>query len=104
MAKTAVIAKITAADGRRADLVAELAKMFPQVETEEGTELYVLHEDIGDANVVWFYELYTDMDALGVHSGSEAMAALMGSLSGDLVGAPPVLSVLNPIGAKGVDL
>jgi quinol monooxygenase YgiN len=78
--------------------------MFPQVETEEGTELYVLHEDIGDANVVWFYELYTDMDALGAHSGSEAMGALMGSLGGDLVGAPPVLSIVSPINAKGVDL
>jgi quinol monooxygenase YgiN len=104
MAKTAVIAKITAADGRRADLIDELAKMFPQVENEEGTELYVLHEDIGDANVVWFYELYTDMDALGAHSGSEAMAELMGALSGDLVGAPPVLSIVNPINAKGVDV
>ncbi len=104
MAKTSVIAKITAADGRRDDLVVELNKMFPQVESEDGTELYVLHEDVGDANVVWFYELYSDMDALGAHSGSEAMVALMGALSGDLVGAPPELSILNPIGAKGLSL
>jgi quinol monooxygenase YgiN len=104
MAKTALIAKITAADGRRADLVAELHKMFPQVETEDGTELYILHEDVGDPNVVWFYELYTDSDALTAHSTSEAMMELMGALSGDLAGGPAELTLVTPIGAKGVEV
>jgi quinol monooxygenase YgiN len=104
MAKTALIAKITAADGRRDDLVAELQKMFPQVESEDGTELYILHEDVGDANVVWFYELYTDHEALGAHSTSEAMLELMNALSGDLSGAPAELTLVTPIGAKGVDV
>jgi quinol monooxygenase YgiN len=104
MAKPALIVKITAADGRREDLLAELTKMLPQAESEPGTELYILHEDLGEANVVWFYELYTDQDALGAHSGSDAMAELMGSLGGDLVGAPPELNFVNPVGAKGVEV
>lgn len=104
MAKTALIAKITAADGRRDDLVAELRTMFDQVESEPGTELYILHEDASDPNVVWFYELYTDGDALTAHSTSEAMQGLMATLSGELSGAPAELTLLTPIGAKGVEV
>ena len=57
MPKTAMIAKLTAAEGKREELIAVLEKIFPHVENEPGTEAYILHEDAGDANVVWFYEV-----------------------------------------------
>ena len=101
MSKVAMVAKITAADGKRDDLVAAFEKIFPAVEQEDGTEAYVLHEDLGDANVVWFYELYRDNDALGVHGSSDAMKELMGSLAG-LVGAAPEMHLIAPKRAKGL--
>jgi quinol monooxygenase YgiN len=102
MPKTAMIAKLTAADGKREDLIAVLEKIFPHVENEPGTEAYILHEDAGDANVVWFYEVYTDGDALKAHGSSDGMKEMMGGLGGGLLGAAPEMHMLTPRRAKGV--
>ncbi len=103
MSKTAVLAKITAKAGQRDALRAELAKMFPVVAEEAGTQAYVLHDDLGDADTVWMYELYVDDEALAVHSGSAAMAEMFTSLAG-LVAEPPMLVLARPVEAKGLDL
>ena len=101
MPKVAMVAKLTAADGKREELAAVLEKIFPAVEQESGTEVYVLHEDLGDPNVLWFYELYSDNDALGAHGSSEAMKEMLGGLGG-LIGAAPEMSMLQPRRAKGI--
>lgn len=103
MPKTAVFAKITAKPGQRDELRAALAEMFPTVAGEEGTELYVLHDDLGDDNAVWMYELYADDEALATHSSSDAMAAMFVAL-GDVVAEPPLLVLARPVEAKGVDV
>jgi quinol monooxygenase YgiN len=104
MSKIAVLAKITAAPGKRDEVAAALAKMFPQAESEPGTELYILHDDAADGDVLWMYELYTDGDALQAHASSPAMLEAFGTFGGDLMGAPPELMMLNPRAAKGVAL
>ena len=102
MSKIALIAKFAAADGKRAELIATLEKIFPAVEQESGTEVYVLHEDAADDNTVWFYELYTDNDAFSVHGSSDAMKELIGSLGGGLVAGPPEMHMIRPVRGKGV--
>jgi quinol monooxygenase YgiN len=104
MSKISVLAKLTCASGKRDEVAAAFDAMLDQVESEAGTELYVLHDDIGDPDVLWVYELYTDQASLDAHSASEAMMALFGALGGDLMGAPPELMLLTPRGAKGVPL
>lgn len=104
MPKVAVIAKITSASGKRSEVIEHLKPMFPQADTEAGTELYVLHEDAANPDVLWMYELYADHEALQAHSSSEAMGGLLVALGGDLMGAPPELIILNPLQAKGVGL
>ncbi len=101
MSKVAMIAKITAASGKRDEVVEQLKPMFPQADSEAGTELYILHEDASNPDVLWMYELYADHDALQAHSSSQAMGVLMAALGGDLMGAPPELIVLNPVQGKG---
>lgn len=101
MSKIAVIAKLTARSGRRDELVAALAPLSEAVEGEEGTQIYAVHLDAGDADVVWFYELYTDQDALAAHSGSEAMKAAGGAL-GELLAGAPEITLLSPVRAKGI--
>ena len=96
-----MIAKLTAAEGKREELIAAFEEYFPALENEPGTETYVLHEDSGDPNVVWFYELYTDNDALGAHGSSEAMQAL-GPKLGALLAGRAELSLLQPRKAKGL--
>jgi len=103
MTKVALVAKMTAAEGKRDELVEAFGSLYDTVATEEGTEIYALHLDSGDADVVWFYELYRDMEALTTHGTSEAMQAMGPQLSSVLAGRPE-LTVLTPVRAKGLSL
>lgn len=101
MAKIAVIARFPTAEGRRDEFVAAFQPLLDHVNTEAGTEMYVLHLDDSDENLVWVYELYTDDDALAVHGGSEAIKALFGAIGG-LMGGAPELIMVTPVGGKGL--
>jgi quinol monooxygenase YgiN len=102
MSKVCVIAKITANEGMRSDMVTAMGSMIDHVEANEpDTITYILLEDAGDENVVWFYEEYTDEDALAAHGSSEAMKQLGGALRGFASGRPEI-TVLNPIRGKGL--
>ena len=103
MTKVALVAKMTAAEGKRDELVEAFGPLYETVAKEEGTEIYALHLDTGDPNVVWFYELYRDMDALTTHGGSEAMKAAGGQLASLMAGRPE-LTILTPVRAKGLSL
>ncbi|MEM9036754.1 MAG: antibiotic biosynthesis monooxygenase [Actinomycetota bacterium] len=104
MSKVAIIAKLTAAEGKRDDLVAALTEhAVAAVADEPGCEIYAPHADTGDEVTVWFYELYTDGDALAAHGKTEGFAAMGAALGGLLAGAPEI-HVLDPIVAKGLEL
>lgn len=103
MSKMAIIAKLTAKEGKRDDLLAALGQLFDAVEDEPGTEVYAVHHDLGDENSVWFYELYTDAEAATVHGKSEAMKAAGGAFA-ELLDGRPELTFLGPVQAKGVAL
>ena len=100
MAKVSIIAKLTAAPGKRDELIAAFQPVMAAVEAEPGTELYLLHTDVADENVVWFYERYADQAAFDAHAGSAAMKSFGPSLAG-LVGGRPELTILNFVGGKG---
>lgn len=101
MSKVSVIARIPLKPGTKGELVAAFTPMLEQVNGEAGTEIYILCEDPADENVVWVYELYSDSEALGAHSSSDAMAALLGVVGG-LVEGDPGFHILNPIAGKGL--
>ncbi len=103
MDKIAVIASFTTKPEATADVEAALLELVGVAASEDGTEQYVVHRDQSNPATFWLYELYTDMGALGAHSGSPQLAAFMATL-GDVLAAPPVLAVLSPIAAAGVDL
>lgn len=101
MSQVSVIAKIPAAPGKRAELVAALQAALDNAAGEEGTLVYILHEDANDPDAVWFYERYTDGAALQAHSTSDAFKKIGASLA-PLMGGRPELTILNPIGGKGL--
>ena len=103
MAKVALLAKMTAKEGEGGTLIDVFKDMLPSVEAETGTEIYAIHADASNPDVVWFYELYTGSEALTVHSGSEAMKAL-GPKLGPLMAGRPELIMLTPVVAKGLEL
>ncbi|MDY7102555.1 MAG: putative quinol monooxygenase [Actinomycetota bacterium] len=101
MSKTAVLAKITAQPGKRDELVSAMGELVAHVENEPGTEVYALNLDAGDENVVWFYEVYADKDALKAHSGSDVMKKVGGAMAPLLAGRPE-LTMLTLESGKGV--
>lgn len=101
MSKVAVVAKIPAAPGRRDELIAALQIGLETVEGETGTLQYVLHEDAADPDIVWFYEVYADQEALMAHGTSDAFKAL-GVAMKPFMGGRPELTFLKPLGGKGL--
>jgi quinol monooxygenase YgiN len=102
MAKVSMLAKLTAHDGKGDELVAAFDDLFAAVGAEPGTELYVMNRSASDPNVFWFYELYTDGDALGAHGGSEAMKKAAGVFGPLIKDSELILGA--PVKAKGVAL
>jgi quinol monooxygenase YgiN len=103
MAKTSMIAKLTAKAGQRADLLAALDRLLVAVNDEEGTEIYAFNLDTTDENAVWIYELYANDEAMVAHSRSDAMRALM-TEAGDLLGDAPLMVLTTPVAGKGIGL
>jgi quinol monooxygenase YgiN len=103
MSKVGIIAKMTAKEGQRDGLVAALKPLLDAAKDEPGTEIYAMHTDTATPELVWFYELYTDQDAMIAHGTSEAMKAAGASLAPLLEGRPE-LYFLAPEAAKGLSL
>lgn len=100
MSDIALIAKITARPGARADALAAFVPLLEQAEAEAGTTTYLVHLDADDADVIWMYERYTDSDAREAHRRSEVMKTAGRALGEHLAGAPEI-TLLIPQGGKG---
>ncbi len=99
MSKITLIAKLTAAEGKTDEFEAALTTMVEASNEEAGLEIYSAHR--GDDNIYWFFELYTDGDALAVHGKGDGMKAAMKAIA-DFMGAPPEVHVCSPVVAKGL--
>jgi quinol monooxygenase YgiN len=78
------------------ELVAAVSVMIKQVATETGTLIYGIHRVEGERLGVSVYELYTNSDALQVHSNSEELRVLRAKVGG-LVASPPERHVFRPL-------
>jgi quinol monooxygenase YgiN len=103
MSKVGIIAKMTAKAGQRDALVEAMQPLLDAVKDEPGTEVYAMHSDTVTPEVVWFYELYTDQDAMIAHGTSDTMKAAGAQLA-DLLEGRPELYFLAPESAKGLSL
>ena len=102
MSNVVVIAKITALEGKRAELIEAMGPMMEHVTANEPDTLkYILNEDAGDENVLWMYEEYANHEALAAHGQSEAMKNL-GMALRPLGAGRPEITVLNPVSGKGL--
>ena len=101
MSKIAVLAKITALPGKRAELVKEFQFALDNVGAEAGTLTYILHEDAANDDVLYFYEMYTDQSAVEAHSGAEWFKELGPKLR-PFTASRPEITMLKPVGGKGL--
>lgn len=102
MSKVSVIAKITAVEGKRDELVTAMGPMMSHVEANEPDTLkYILSLDSADADVIWMYEEYANEEALAAHGGSETMKEL-GMALRPLAAGRPELTIATPVTGKGL--
>ena len=88
MSHVAVIAKITALPGMRDEVAAVLGEVAAATENEPGTLFYAMNLDKTEADVIWFYEMYSDDEALAAHGTSEIMKAAGAKLRDKAAGRP----------------
>lgn len=101
MSKVSVMGTFTCHDGKAEKMEAVLAEMVEAAGTEPGVEIYSYHR--GDGNTFWFFALMADEESMQNHGRSEAMRAAMAAF-GPLVAQPPVMKVVTPIAALGLNL
>jgi quinol monooxygenase YgiN len=102
MSPIAIVAKLTAAEGKRDEAIAVLSRLVDAAENEPDTLEYVLLADQGDRNLIWFYELYADQAGLDAHMASPTMVEVLGSMRGLLAGPADLrqMEVVRRMGAQ----
>lgn len=103
MSKISLIAKLTAADGRSADLEAALHGVIAAAAEEDGLEVYSAHRVDDQPGVYYFFEIYRDQEAKDVHGRGDQMRTAMGAFAGLLAGRPELI-MMTPVAAKGLDI
>jgi len=103
MSKISLIAKLTAVEGKTADLEDVLRGVIAAAEEEAGLEVYSAHAADDEPGIYYFFEIYRDDDAKAEHGKGEKMRAAMGAFAGLLAARPEVIT-MTPIAAKGLDL
>ena len=98
-----MVANVIARPDDREAVENAMLALVEATRAEDGTETYVLNRDTENPNSFWFYEVYTDSDALGVHGASEGMTTMLETTPGKLA-EPPMIKVLTPLAAKGVTI
>lgn len=102
MEKITLVAKLTVADGKVDEALAAFDVLIAAADEEPGLEVYSCSQDRENPNVFWFFEVYSNGEALAVHGKGEAMKPAMGALGGLLDGRPEI-TLMNPVVAKGLD-
>ena len=102
MAKISLIAKLPCAEGKNDEFEAALAAMIDASNEEAGLEIYSAHK-ANDSNDYYFFELYTDSDALKVHGKGDGMKSAMAAIGEFMAGRPDV-TMMTPVVAKGMEL
>jgi quinol monooxygenase YgiN len=100
MSKVALFATITAAPGKRDELLEKFKMMLDAVEREDGCEVYLAHTSDDEPDKIFMYELYSSVEAFDSHMSGEAMAAFV-TEAGALFGGPLDLKRLSLHGGKG---
>jgi quinol monooxygenase YgiN len=103
MSKISLIAKLTAVEGKEAELEAALHAVVEAATEEDGLEVYSAHRVADQAGVYYFFEVYRDEDAFGIHGKGDRMRTAMGGFAGLLAGRPEV-TMMSPVAAKGIDI
>lgn len=91
-----LLVRLTAAAGRRLELLDVINTYADGLREEPGTELFMVSLDPDDEDLVWMYELFRDEDAENAHRAADGFTALLAGVADLLQGSPAVLR-MEPI-------
>ena len=94
--RVGMLVRLAAAPGRRAALLDSLNRYSDGLGEEPGTEMFIVHVDPDDDNVVWLYEVFRDAEAQEQHRAADGFARLMTEIP-DLLASPPGILRLDPL-------
>ncbi len=98
--KPCILIRFRAAPGKGQALADHLSATATHFAQEAGTELWLVHRSLTAVDEVWVYELYVDQAGKAAHEASPAYAAAR-AVTGSLLGGPPEVFPLLPVGGKG---
>ena len=94
--RVGLLVRLSASPGRRAALLDSLNRYSDGLSEEPGTEMFIVHVDPDDENVVWLYEVFRDAEAQEQHRAADGFARLMTEIP-DLLASPPGILRLDPL-------
>ena len=103
MSKISLIAKLTAVDGKQADLESAIRRVIEAAGEVEGLEVYSAHAVDDEPGAFYFFEVYRDDEAKAAHGKGPDMREAMGAFAGLLAGRPEIIT-MTPVAAKGLDV
>ena len=101
MSKVAVWVRLPLKPGVRAEAAAAFQVAVDNVMSEDGTIIYILHEEEADPDALFVYELYAGQDALAAHGSADWFKAFGPTLAPFMAGRPE-MKFLAPVTGKGL--
>ena len=98
--RLALVVEFRAAPGRIDDLRTALLELTVATRAEDGCLRYDLHEDLGDPDVLAFYEVWASPAAHAAHDTTAHIAAFVARIP-ELTAEPPRLLRLRPVEPAG---
>jgi len=89
--RRSLLVRLTCQEGLRPAMLDMLNTYTDGLDEEPGTEVLVVSLDPDDANIVWLYEIFKDVDAENAHRSSAGFARMMSTMPELLSGQPAVL-------------
>jgi quinol monooxygenase YgiN len=94
-ARFGAVLQLTAAPGKRDEVIRVLTNYGRTLGGEPGTTLFAAAADAGDVQIVWLWEEFADEDAVRGHFEHDFFRALQLEL-GDLLAEPAAVRPLVP--------
>jgi quinol monooxygenase YgiN len=91
-----LLVRLQAQPGQRPALLDVLHRYTDGLAEEPGTEVFILHLDPEDSDIVWLYEVFRDEGAQAQHRAAEGFATLMTEMP-DLLASPPGVLRMDPL-------
>jgi quinol monooxygenase YgiN len=96
MSQVVVVARFVVAEGREEEAMGALAELAGQTHAEAGCLTYALHRAKDDPRTLVLVERWTSQIALDNHF-LQPYVAQVGERAGELLAAPPEVTVLEPV-------